>query len=203
MQDNNTAKKKKLTFVSSLFDGSLKSDIFIMIVLCFAGVFCKKLINPFANTVTDSLHVPGGISTAIALMFLVIASGITGRKWCGTAMGLAQAVMALALGSMGSMGLLMPLAYLIPGVVIDLVMLIPENKFFSLMVKSFIANLTASVSAAVFANMVVFHLPTKPLVVYLCLAIVSGAICGFIAGAVSSSIDKKKYEDGEENGTDK
>jgi len=201
MQENNTVKKNR-TIVSTLFDGSLKSDIFIMLVLCFAGVFCKKLINPFANTVTDSLHVPGGISTAIALMFLVIASGITGRKWCGSAMGLAQAVMALALGSMGSMGLLMPLAYLIPGVVIDLVMLVPENRIISLMGKSFIANIASSVSAALFADIVVFHLPVKPLVVYLCLATVSGAICGFIAGAVSTSIEKKKNEENEGDGKD-
>lgn len=201
MQENNTVKKNR-TIVSTLFDGSLKSDIFIMLVLCFAGVFCKKLINPFANTVTDSLHVPGGISTAIALMFLVIASGITGRKWCASAMGLAQVVMALALGSMGSMGLLMPLAYLIPGVVIDLVMLVPENRIISLMGKSFIANIASSVSAALFADIVVFHLPVKPLVVYLCLATVSGAICGFIAGAVSSSINKKKNEENEGDGKD-
>jgi hypothetical protein len=60
--------------------------------------------------------------------------------------------------------------------------------------KSFIANIASSVSAALFADIVVFHLPVKPLVVYLCLATVSGAICGFIAGAVSASIDKKRNE---------
>ena len=195
MQKSNMVHKYKVSVSARLFDGSLKSDIFIMIALCFAGVFCKKLINPLANSVTDALHVPGGISTAIALMFLVIASGITGRKWCASAMGLMQAVMALSLGTVGSMGFLMPLAYLIPGIVIDIVMLIPNNTYFSVRLKAFIANIIGSVSAALFADIVVFHLPAKPFMVYMCLAALSGAVYGFLAGAVIAPVKIQREND--------
>ena len=128
MQNNNTVSKNRVASVLRFFDGSLRSDLLIMVVFCFAGVLCKKLINPVANAITGALHIPGGISTAVALMFLVIAASLTKRKWSASAMGMMQAAMALAMGSMGSMGLLRPLAYLIPGIVIDLVMLIPEGK---------------------------------------------------------------------------
>ena len=191
MQNNNTVSKKRVVSVLRFFDGSLRSDLLIMVVFCFAGVLCKKLINPVANAITGALHIPGGISTAVALMFLVIAASLTKRKWSASAMGMMQAAMALAMGSMGSMGLLRPLAYLIPGIVIDLVMLIPEGKsggLFTSRAKAFFANILSSVSAALFADLVVFHLPTKPLMAYLCVAALSGAVCGFVAGAVVAPI---------------
>ena len=191
MQNNNTVSKNRVASVLRFFDGSLRSDLMIMVVFCFAGVLCKKLINPVANAITGALHIPGGISTAVALMFLVIAASLTKRKWSASAMGMMQAAMALAMGSMGSMGLLRPLAYLIPGIVIDLVMLIPEGKsggLFTSRAKAFFANILSSVSAALFADLVVFHLPTKPLMAYLCVAALSGAVCGFVAGAVVAPI---------------
>ena len=191
MQNNNTVSKNRVASVLRFFDGSLRSDLLIMVVFCFAGVLCKKLINPVANAITGALHIPGGISTAVALMFLVIAASLTKRKWSASAMGMMQAAMALAMGSMGSMGLLRPLAYLIPGIVIDLVMLIPEGKsggLFTSRAKAFFANILSSVSAALFADIVVFHLPTKPLMAYLCVAALSGAVCGFVAGAVVAPI---------------
>ena len=191
MQNNNTVSKNRVASVLRFFDGSLRSDLLIMVLFCFAGVLCKKLINPVANAITGALHIPGGISTAVALMFLVIAASLTKRKWSASAMGMMQAAMALAMGSMGSMGLLRPLAYLIPGIVIDLVMLIPEGKsggLFTSRAKAFFANILSSVSAALFADLVVFHLPTKPLMAYLCVAALSGAVCGFVAGAVVAPI---------------
>ncbi len=191
MQNNNTVSKNRVASVLRFFDGSLRSDLLIMVVFCFAGVLCKKLINPVANAITGALHIPGGISTAVALMFLVIAASLTKRKWSASAMGMMQAAMALAMGSMGSMGLLRPLAYLIPGIVIDLVMLIPEGMsggLFTSRAKAFFANILSSVSAALFADLVVFHLPTKPLMAYLCVAALSGAVCGFVAGAVVAPI---------------
>ena len=201
MQNNNTVSKKRVASVLRFFDGSLRSDLLIMVVFCFAGVLCKKLINPVANAITGALHIPGGISTAVALIFLVIAASLTKRKWSASAMGMMQAAMALAMGSMGSMGLLRPLAYLIPGIVIDLVMLIPEGKsggLFTSRAKAFFANILSSVSAALFADLVVFHLPTKPLMAYLCIAALSGAVCGFVAGAVVAPI-KDAYDHGGDN----
>ncbi len=187
-------KKNKVEAVS-VNRNSLLSDFKIIIICCFAGVFCKKLINPYANVVTDALHVPGGISTAISLMFLVIAAGVTGRKWSASLMGFMQAAAALAMGSVGSMGLLLPLSYIIPGVVIDLVMFIGGNVRLSGRICVFFACILSSVSAALFANIVVFHLPMKVLTVYLCLAALSGAVCGGIAGVVIYSLEMTDRED--------
>ena len=190
MRDDHMVTKKRKV-VTGFAPGSLASDLLIMVVLCFAGVICKKLINPFANPITDALHVPGGISTSVSLMFLVIAAAITKRKWCASAMGLMQAAGALAMGSIGAMGFLLPVAYIVPGAVIDIVMLVGEKLKLSVSLKAFFANILGAVSAALFADIVVYHLPVKPLVVYICLASLTGAICGALAGVIAGPFNRR------------
>ena len=188
------AEKSKADFLG-FSRNSLASEMIIMLIFCFAGVFCKKLINPFANTVTDAIHIPGGISTAVSLMFLVFASGITTRKWNASAMGFLQGAVALAMGSVGSMGFLAPLAYIIPGAVIDIVMMVGQKVNLPVSLKAFAANVLSSLSAALFADIVVFHLPAKVLTMYLLVAAFSGAICGGVAGAAAASFKKARKKD--------
>ena len=162
-------------------------SIIILVACSIVGIFIKHLINPMCNIITGILHVPGGISTSVSLMFLVTAYGVTEKKWSATFMGLTQGITALAIGMMGSMGPLMSFAYLIPGVVIDLVMLMPIDRRIGM----FLANTLASIAAALFANLVVFHLPIMVLLVYVCLSAVTGATCGIMAGFVTGIIKNK------------
>ena len=134
---------------------------------CLLGLFGKRLINPFANPVTEALHLPGGISTAFSLMFLVIAAGITGMRFGATLMGIVQSALALGFGMVGSMGMLAPVAYILPGVVIDLVMWGGKRRSKTKILRLFIANILASVCAALTADLLVFHLPLPPLFFYL------------------------------------
>ena len=55
---------------------NLKTLMF-MALCCDLGLLAKKIISPAANVITDSLHIPGGISTSFSLMFLVIAASLT------------------------------------------------------------------------------------------------------------------------------
>lgn len=190
MRKEDALEKNMITGKALFKKNSLLWDFSIMIILCFAGLIVKKLINPAANMVTDALHVPGGISTAFSLMFLVVASGMTTRKWTASVMGSMQALAALSIGMVGSMGILMPLAYIVPGVFVDIVMAIPDKGIFVTKIKAFLANILSSVAAALVANIFVFHLPFKPLLVYILLASLSGAVCGFVAGAALESAKK-------------
>ena len=51
-----------------------------MALCCVLGMFTKKIINPFANVITEILHIPGGISTGFSIMFLVIATEVVKGK---------------------------------------------------------------------------------------------------------------------------
>lgn len=72
--------------------------------LCFIiGLFCKNLISPLTNVITDALHISGGVSTGFAIMFIVIATELVQEKKSATIMSSAQGLLALMLGGVGSM----------------------------------------------------------------------------------------------------
>lgn len=147
-----------------------------MALCCVLGLFTKKLMNPFANVITEFLHIPGGISTGFSIMFLVIGTEIVQMKNSGTLMALVQGLLALALGRVGSMGALMPLGYLVTGIAIDLVYKIPLDRS----ERMIFANALAAVFASLFANTLVFHLNGAVLWLYLGVSAISGCSFGLL-----------------------
>lgn len=187
-----------------------------MALCCVLGLFTKKLINPLANVITESLHIPGGISTGFSIMFLVVATEVVrggacddGRRrtvmairsgssrasensWksCGALMGAVQGFLALCLGRIGSMGLLAPIGYFMPGVAIDLVYKLGDRFGFDRTERMVFANALAAVMASVTANVIVFRLWGPVLLLYLCVSAASGTIYGFLGAAVAGKLQR-------------
>ena len=167
----------------------LKTYIF-MALCCTMGLFVKKLVNPFANIITESLHIPGGISTAFSTVFLVVAAELTEMKWCGSMMGLVQGFLALSMGRVGSMGALMPIGYFVPGLVTDISRIILNKISLADEERGALINIFASVSAAFTANVLVFHLWGVVLVLYLGVAAVSGLAFGLLGAQLIKRLRK-------------
>ena len=184
------------------------SKLNFMALCCVLGLFTKKLINPLANIITESLHIPGGISTGFSIMFLVIAMEVVwedqnGRKtvqqhgrqipsrlikYGGTLMGLVQGFLALCLGRVGSMGLLAPIGYIVPGIAIDLMYCLGSYFGFNRTERMVFANALAAMLASVTANIIVFGLKGLILWLYLCVSATSGTIYGFLGVAVAGRL---------------
>lgn len=161
----------------------LRSLIFLALC-CNLGLVAKRLINPLANIITDSLHIPGGIGTSFSLMFLVIAVVLEPRFGCGALVGAVQGGIALCLGMVGNMGALSPIGYILPGLMTDLVMLLGGKFHMQLTEKMLAANMLAGVIAAFTANCIVFRLRGIVLLLYLCVAATSGSICGLVGAQI-------------------
>lgn len=159
----------------------LRTLIF-MALCCDLGLFSKRLIAPAANLITDALHIPGGIGTSFSLMFLVIAAAVVERFGCAAVMGAVQGALALAFSMVGSMGLLSPIGYIVPGVVIDLTLAGLRRTSLPQRDRVVLANAAAAPCAAMTANLIVFRLRGVVLLLYLCVAALSGAVFG-LAGA--------------------
>ena len=160
------------------------SKLNFMALCCVLGLVTKKLMNPFANIITEALHIPGGISTGFSIMFLVVATEIVMMKRSGTMMGTVQGFLALALGRIGSMGILAPLGYIVPGVTIDIVYSLQKYLKLSRTERMVLANGLAAVMASVTANVLVFHLQGPVLWLYLCVSLTSGSIYGYLGSFV-------------------
>lgn len=155
-----------------------------MAICCVLGLFTKKLINPFANIITEALHIPGGVSTGFSIMFLVIAAEIVQKRHCGTLMATVQGFLALALGRVGSMGILMPIAYIVTGIAIDCVYSLQKYVRFSKTERMVFANALAATMASLTANILVFRLNGPVLWLYLCVSATSGSLYGFLGSSV-------------------
>lgn len=155
----------------------LRTMIF-MALCCSLGMAAKKVINPFANLITDSLHIPGGISTGFSLMFLVIAAELVWQRGCGTMMGVVQGGLALITGRVGSMGVLMPVGYILPGITIDLVYRFSQKC--TREERMVFANVAAAVAASLVANVIVFRLWGAVLCLYLGVSAMSGLLFGIL-----------------------
>ena len=156
------------------------ANLNFMALCCVLGLFTKKLINPLANVITESLHIPGGISTGFSIMFLVIAVEAVREKHCGTLMAAAQGLLALALGRTGSMGILMPIGFIVPGMAIDLIYCLQRYSSFTRKERMVFSNGLAALTASVTANLLVFHLRGPVLWVYLGVSALSGSIYGIV-----------------------
>lgn len=166
-----------------------------MAICCVLGIFTKKLINPIANIITESLRIPGGISTGFSIMFLVIASEIVRQNWenprdgivrnSGILMGTVQGFLSLILGRVGSMGILAPIAFMATGIAIDLVYHLHHYIAFSRRERMVFANALAAVTASVTANLIVFHLWGPVLWLYLSVSAISGTLFGLLGESVA------------------
>lgn len=160
-----------------------------MALCCDLGIFAKKLIVPAANILTDSLHIPGGIGTSFSIMFLVIAAAFIPRFGAGTLMGAVQSGIALCMGTVGSMGALAPIGYILPGLVIDCVMFLARRFKVGRGESMVLANAAASVTACLTANMIVFRLQGVVLCLYVCVSLLSGTLCGTVASAAAKKLE--------------
>lgn len=168
---------------------NLKQLIFLALC-CDLGLFSKKIIGPFANIITDSLHIPGGISTAFSLMFLTVGASLLAQFGSAIIMGSVQSVLALAFGMVGSMGVLAPIGYILPGVVIDLFLWITRSSKLDTVDKLACANALAAVTASATANLIVFHLRGLILWLYLGVSCTSGAVCGLLGGKIAKHLKR-------------
>lgn len=158
--------------------------LIFMAFCCTLGLVTKKLINPFANIISDALHIPGGLSAGFSIMFLIIAAELGYFKGAGTLMGLVQGLLALVMGRVGSMGAFMPIGYLMPGIAMDLIYLVEPHLRLSAKERMVIANSLTAVTASAAANCIVFHLSGVVLALYLSVSAFSGAIYGMLGHAV-------------------
>ncbi len=166
---------------------------------CDLGLFAKKLIAPAANLITDALHIPGGIGTSFSLLFLVIGGCVVPHFGSGTLMGLVQSVLAVLFGMTGSMGILAPIGYIIPGLIIDIVLWVGRKNRLEKQVACCLANMLSSAAAALTANIIVFRLRGIILALYVTVSLFSGAVSGLAAAKAVQHLEaiKKPQAKGE------
>lgn len=144
------------------------------------GMFSKGIILPISDAVTTVVGTPGGIATSFSLMFLVVGARLCSIPFAATLMGIVQGFLAIALGMTGSMGVLAPIGYIMPGIVIDICyFIIRKIKITSFKLVP-VTNGLAAITAATFKNAVTYRISGAILILYLLVALTSGIVFGIL-----------------------
>ena len=158
------------------------SDLNFMALCCVLGLFTKKMINPLANVITESLHIPGGISTGFSIMFLVVAAEVVrgGRKQ--------RTDQKRRFGAGNQTNQVAGEYRNCCGTVIDVVYRVGERFRLDRTERMVFANALAAVMASVTANVIVFRLWGPVLLLYLCVSALSGTVYGFLGSAIAGRL---------------
>lgn len=153
-----------------------------MALCCDIGIVSKKLISPGAKIITEYLHIPGGISTTFSLMFIVIGAAFCDFFGCATLMCLVQSIIAIIMGTVGHMGMLVIVSYLVPGLIIDVWFYVFRHlPLKNRSIEIILCNALAGVGAALCSNFLTFKISGIILWIYLGVAFASGILFGFLA----------------------
>lgn len=170
-------------------------EIIVISLMATLGIATKPVIVPLVHIITGPLYIPGGaIAGGLYMMWIVLGVGLIGRLGVATLISVVQAIMVVSLGIYGTHGIISFFTYIIPGLVIDLYILIAKPKGFQ-KGHYFVSGILANISGTFLVNMIFFRLPLVPLVLTLTAASLSGGIGGLIAYTIVKGLRKNEALD--------
>lgn len=174
-------------------------DFVLMALMAALGIATKPIIVPLVHLVTGPLFIPGGaVAGGFYMLWIVLASGLTGKRGAATITALIQALIIIVTGSFGSHGLLSLITYTMPGLMIDIIFLMIRRRWTTI-IDFFLAGILANITGTYLSNLVFFRLPAIPLILSLASAILSGGLGGVIAYQIYKNILKAGILKGEEH----
>ena len=175
---------KKLVRKFSIF------EIILIALMATLGIATKPVIVPLAHIISGPLYIPGGaIAGGLYMMWIVLGVGIIERKGTATLISIVQAIMVVSLGIYGTHGIISFITYILPGLIVDLYILVLRPREFRIG-DYFICGILANITGTFLVNIAFFRLPLVPLVLTLATASFSGGIGGLIAHSIVKRLKK-------------
>ena len=166
-------------------------ELVIISIMAAIGIALKPVIVPIAHLISGPLMVPSGaFAGGLYMLWLVVGMGIVGKPGTATLIALIQALLVLFTGMVGSHGILSLFTYTMPGIAMDLVLLLIGHRVCCAGC-AFIAGAIANVTGTACVNVVFFQAPGIYLILILSVALLSGGIGGLIAWELLKIL--KKY----------
>ncbi|NLZ39282.1 MAG: ECF transporter S component [Firmicutes bacterium] len=165
-------------------------DLVLLALMACLGIATKPIIVPLTQIITGPLFIPGGvIAGGFYMLWIVLGVALVQKTGAGTLIAVVQAIMVTATGIMGTHGFFNIFTYILPGLAVDLVMLISRHRGCCLGC-CFAGGIAANISGTALVNLVFFRLPLIPLLLSLSAAALSGGLGGIIAHSLNKQLKK-------------
>ncbi|MDZ7837622.1 MAG: ECF transporter S component [Actinomycetota bacterium] len=161
-----------------------------MAIIAALGIAVKPVIVPLVHIVTGPLFIPGGaIAGGFYMMWLVVGAGLVKKRGAAIVIALVQALMVVAMGLVGTHGIMSLATYLAPGIAVELVWLIGGQEADDIFT-CFFAGMAANMAGTLLTNFVFFKLPAIPLILAVAGSALSGGMGGLLAYGVIKGFKK-------------
>ncbi|HZX47217.1 MAG TPA: ECF transporter S component [Clostridia bacterium] len=165
-------------------------DLAVIAMMASLGVAIKPVVVPLAHIITGPLYIPGGvIAGGFYMMWIVLGAGLVGKPGTATLISSVQAIMVISIGVLGTHGIMSLMTYILPGLAVDLVLLVSRHRGCCLGC-CFVSGIAANIAGTFLVNLVFFRLPLVPLILSLSSAALSGGLGGIIAYSVIKQFRK-------------
>ncbi len=172
--------------IRKLLTGFSVFDLIVIALVAALGIATKPVILPLVHIITGPLFIPGGtIAGGFYMMWIVAGTGITGKRGSASLIALVQSIMVIAVGMFGTHGIMSLVTYLVPGLAVDLFLIIARQNCRNIL-SCFFAGMMANMAGTLMSNFVFFKLPWIPLI----LTIAGGALSGGLGGLLAYSLVK-------------
>jgi len=165
-------------------------DLVLIALVAALGIATKPVIVPLVHIITGPLFIPGGaVAGGFYMMWIVVGAGITTKRGTASLIALVQAIMVIAIRVFGTHGIMSLITYLIPGLAVELFLIISRQKCRNI-VSCFFAGMVANIAGTVMTNLVFFKLPWVPLLLTIAAAALSGGLGGLLAHSLIKGFSK-------------
>jgi hypothetical protein len=166
-------------------------ELVIISIMAAIGIALKPVIVPIAHLISGPLMVPSGaFAGGLYMLWLVVGMGIVGKIGTATLIAVIQALLVLFTGVVGSHGIMSLFTYTMPGIAMDLVLLLIGHRVCCAGC-AMIAGAVANITGTACVNVVFFQAPGVYLILILSVAALSGGAGGLLAWELLKIL--KKY----------
>jgi hypothetical protein len=156
------------------------SDLVIIALLSAGGIATKPFVRLLAQVFTGSLIPIGTVAGIFYMLWIVLACCIVQKRGTAILVGIVQSVLVIVFDMLGNRGLANLLVYVIPGMTLELVMLL-FPRYVSNTFSSFTAGGVANATGAIIVGWLFMRLPAIPLLGSTSVSLLFGGIGGVVA----------------------
>lgn len=171
-----------------------KFSVFHLIIIALMatlGIATKPIIVPLVHIITGPLYIPGGaIAGGLYMIWIVLGVGLINKIGVASIIAAVQAIMVVSLGMSGSHGIMSFLTYIVPGLAVDILLILIKYRRPSLG-NLFLCGVAANLSGTFLVNVIFFRLPIIPLILVLSSAALSGGVGGVIAYIIINKLEQQ------------
>ena len=166
-------------------------QLILIALMATLGIATKPIIVPLVHIITGPLYIPGGsIAGGFYMIWIVLGVGLINRIGVATIIASVQAIMIVSLGIFGTHGIMSFLTYIVPGLAVDILLILIRYRNPSLG-NLFLCGMVANLSGTFLVNVIFFRLPLIPLILILSSAALSGGVGGIIAYTIINKLEQQ------------